>query len=312
MVILSSTTRLEEDVPLFRVEIIINHRIRKSNQKWKFRVLALFYILLICSQVTLTSNAYTQNETKMHSLLEADTFFSYTVTTGAIREWNYSIDGSSIISHNGVIFYAPYISSTILIRIEFITDTTISIRFQASTDVGYNIDNSVEAEYDSNTGVISILNGSLSGFSGITSLFSNSEWKSGESKISELSMWNVTAEFIQDYLPIKILNESQICSEYNCTSYDAVDGNISHRRLYDRDTGILLESLGAFSDPFILGLANISYLGGSVTLTDTNFDLGPPEIIDSRFVVIAAIVVVAILSIVFIRARRRASQDASK
>ena len=44
---------------------------------------------------------------------------------------------------------------------------------------------------------------------------------------------------------------------------------------------VILKICGAISDPFILGLANISYLVGTLTLTDTNFDLGPPENIAS-------------------------------
>ncbi|TFH08808.1 MAG: hypothetical protein E4H14_05690, partial [Candidatus Thorarchaeota archaeon] len=316
MGILSSTTRLEENVSLSKAGIVTNHRTRKGNQKWKLRLLSLFYILLICSQVTLTSNAYSQNETKMHSLLEADTFFSYTITTALIREWNYTIDGSSLITYNGSVFYAPQVSSTIQIRIEFITDTTISVRYQASTDVGYNVDYAIEAEYDSDTGQIVITNGSLAGFSGFTGLFSNDEWKGGITTISEIGAWNVTAEFIQENIAIEINSVYQKYSYYNCTSYDAVDGERIHQRLYDSDTGILLQANGAISDPFIFGLGNISYFLGEVRLTDTNFDLGPPENIALIFVVmilgIVAIVVVAILSIVFIKARRRQSQGVSK
>ncbi|MHA1927867.1 MAG: hypothetical protein ACTSV2_04705 [Candidatus Thorarchaeota archaeon] len=278
--------------------------------------MSIFYIILICSQVTLTSNAYSQSETKIHPLLAEDTFFSYTITTGFIREWNYSIDGSSIITYNGSAFYAPQVSSTINIRIEFIANTTISVRYQASTDVGYNVDYTIEAEYDSDTGQISITNGSLSGFSGITGLFSNDEWKDGVSTISEIGAWNVTSELTQENIPFNVIGEYQIFSEYRCTSYDSIDGEITHHRRYDSDTGLLLQSSGAISDPFIFGLGNISYFVGEVILTDTNFDLGPPENIALIFVVmilgIAAIAVVAILSFVFIKARRRQSQGVSK
>lgn len=286
-----------------------NQRNTTSNQQWKLRVLSLFYIILICSQVMLISNAYSQNETKMHSLLEEDTFFSYTITTALIREWNYTIDGSSLITYNGSVFYAPQVSSTIQIRIEFITDTTISVRYQASTDVGYNVDYAIEAEYDSDTGQIVITNGSLAGFSGFTGLFSNDEWKDGVSTISKIGTWNVTSEFIQESVLIIINSEYQESSKYNCTSYDVVDGERFHLRQYDSDTGILLQATGAISDPFIFGLGNISFFLGDVRLTDTNFNLGPPVnvalILVGMIFGIVAIVALIVICVVFYKKRKR-------
>jgi len=295
---------------------LINIRNATNEKQWKLRLLSIFYIILICSQVALISDAYSQNETEIHPLLAEGTFFSYTITTGFIREWNYTIDGSSLITHNGSAFYAPQVSSTINIRIEFITDTTISVRYRASTDVGYNVDYTIEAEYDSDTGQISITNGSLSGFSGTVGLFSNEGWINGVSTISEIGSWNVTSEITQENVPIEVIGEYQTFSEYICTSYDSVDGEITHHRRYDSDTGLLLQSSNAISDPFISGLGNISYFVGQLVLTDTNFDLGPPQIINpisiQLILGIAAIGVFGVLYVAFYKAQRKPSKTVSK
>jgi hypothetical protein len=245
----------------------------------------------------------------MHPLLSEGTFFDYTISAGIIRGWNYTIENASIVMHDGSVFYERNVISTIFLRIEFSTSTLFLIEYNASTVVGYNIEYSVEATFNSDTGQISILNGSLAGFSGSTSLFSNDNWRDRKSTISKLDTWNVTAEFVQEDALTEINGGYQRFSEYKCTTYDPVDGEIIHYRQYDSDTEVLIGSNGAISDPFILGLANISYCVGTMILADTNYDFGPYEnlILDSlpTIMAISAVGIFVILYISFYRIQRK-------
>lgn len=45
---------------------------------------------------------------------------------------------------------------------------------------------------------------------------------------------------------------------------------------HDKDARVLLRANGGVADLVLLGLGNISYAVGDISLVDTNIDLGPP------------------------------------
>jgi hypothetical protein len=89
---------------------------------------------------------------------------------------------------------------------------------------------------------------------------------------------NITVESISSNHQINAIDSMQFATKYDCIYFDAVNGEMSHSRFYDSDSGLLIRA-SRLNDRILLGLANISYTDGTLALIATNIDIG----LDSRF-----------------------------
>lgn len=228
------------------------------------------------------SSSYQYHQT---SLEQRSTFLEYLLDTHIIVLWNYTVDDQGAIKTlPGQVLYTEErgqaMQNEIQVRVDILGDidldpVTLLISYNANTSTGYVTDYSIRVSYHSKSGQCTIENGTLAGRSGIFHLFLDSV-TDGPLVISEFADLNASARLIDNDFTEPVLGESQECSQYACQFSHIVDGNVTHRRDYDKDTRVLVLAGGGVSDFILLGLGNISYAVGTLTLVGTSLDLGAP------------------------------------
>ncbi|TET11363.1 MAG: hypothetical protein E3J86_03155 [Candidatus Thorarchaeota archaeon] len=286
-----------------------------------FIALILFTPTLSIAQEGMSKNFYYADFT--NPFIEGS-YLEYLLGADIIRTWNYTVEDGSIESFNGSIYYEPNVRSEIHISLNVTTihpndDVDAIISYVAETTIGYEINAAFQIRFNPMTGNCIVQNGSLEGFEGTLTLLYDNLYPEEGATISSLDSLNVTIEDKPNTVGIEILDGFQATNIYNCSLFDTLDGSVYHRRYYDQDTAILLQSFGANGDRIFLGLANISYVSGLMRLVATNVDIGfpLPVPIDPNasipiLIGVGSVSLFAIFYIMFYRAQRKAPEKPKK
>ncbi|MFO7836587.1 MAG: hypothetical protein R6V83_08030 [Candidatus Thorarchaeota archaeon] len=216
---------------------------------------------------------------ELSEILDENSEIEYRIEAAFIREWNYTVEGDHIRTHNGTLFYEAKVDNEISITIDIVEideRITLQVHYEANTPTGYYIDTSYIVELNPETGYCIIKNGPLEGFYGRLSLFFNYEYPDIGMSISSIAEKEIVVTGFGGKRGIEIMEEYQTAQRYNCSYNDTVDGEVTHDRYYEEDTSLLCRGFGAISDLILLGMANISYAHGFMYLEDTNIELGDP------------------------------------
>jgi hypothetical protein len=216
---------------------------------------------------------------------QTSTSLEYLLDTHIIVLWNYTVDDHGVIKTvPGQVFYreegGQAVRNEVRIRVDILGDidsdsVTMVIRYNANTSAGYIANYSIRVSYSLNSGQCVIENGTFTGRNGVLHLFLD-RVSEGPFVISGLADLNASARLVDDDYTDSVLEASQACSQYTCQFLHIVDGNVTHSRDYDNDAHVLVRAGGGVSDFVLLGLGNISYAVGTLTLVGTNLDLGAP------------------------------------
>lgn len=275
--------------------------------------LIFLFLYFALSIPPIEAQSYNKSATGDHLLSEGD-YLEYHLRTQIIVLWNYTLEDNSIITYDNTtyrkVISTPALTNEIRIRLEVLEEldddsVTIEVSYYANPIEGYKLNHTVLLEYSPKSGLCSIMNGTLEGYSGILHLFSNDDWSQVGSIVSLLNR-NVTIESIQSTQQINIIGSTQLTYKYECCYYDAVDGKRCHYRFYDCDSGLLLRAsaIGGITDRILLGLANISYTHGTLVLIATNLDIGIDSVVVSIGIGAGVSVVCVMAILIWIKWRK--------
>ncbi|MFW9786169.1 MAG: hypothetical protein ACFFE2_12530 [Candidatus Thorarchaeota archaeon] len=249
----------------------------------RYTGLSVFLCLMILLQGLLPCS----NALELHSTLIEDlqpgVFLEYVLNTHIIVLWNYTLEDYDIITHPGEVLYddgsVVQGSNEIRIQVSFlqVLDSdllSISIEYDANTSTGYFANHSVFLTYSAEAGTCQIESGNLSNRTGTLRL--HLDEKPEYLTISQFFNLVIVGEIVDYNYQEVVMGQQQECIQYYCSTSHVVDGLVTHHRSYDKDNHILVRASGGISDHVLLGLGNISYVVGDLTLADTNFNLGDP------------------------------------
>jgi hypothetical protein len=238
-------------------------------------------IILLCNICIPPING---NQYRIASSNLSGTFLEYLLDTHLIVLWNYTIDEYGLLETiPGLVLYEnedePPVLDGIHIRVEIseytgLDSAIMALTYSANIPTKYIGNQSIIIDYSFESGSCEIRNGTFSNRTGVFWLFAN--YLHELTVISRVSDQIVRVGSVDySYMDI-VLDEQQECFQYVCMFSHIVDGNVSHHRVYDKDTHVLVSATGGVSDFILLGLDNISYAVGHLSLIDTNLALGTP------------------------------------
>ncbi|OLS20518.1 MAG: hypothetical protein ThorAB25_28110 [Candidatus Thorarchaeota archaeon AB_25] len=279
------------------------------------RILQCFFLLTLVVSLFMLSGTLSLGFQRTTQNISNTNFMEYEVNCSIIVLWNYTMNDEDVISYPGDVIYDVGTFSQILIKI--MLSSTVDrdwissvIQYQVYSQLEYNLSYQVSGQYSLTTGDYTPEEDSFVGQLLVFRLF-DSGGLSTDSVMSSLGTLSVTGEYM-GMTEWKYQDENwQNVRRYNCEFNHIVDGEVSHTRYYDEDSGLLLWARGGISDYVLLGLVNISYVVGELALIDTSIDLGlshaNPVLFSPPLVGIGALVVFLACYVTVYRIQRPSS-----
>lgn len=274
------------------LQSVLSKRFHKYQQHYLRKELGCIMILLLCITLPFTpvlstpctglyahSSVTERKPTDMISELELESgsFLTYELKLVLVRFTN----GSMLYSGSDIGSMYLNISFEAVTSDEFLLNLNYSgSMLNSSSGIVYAIVTSFRLQYSTVNRVARILNGTLKDTEGILSLFEQDFWIENDNfTISTAGNATVFARYMASDrdVGIRVMGDLQIVNDYNCTFFNpSTNSTSSHLRSYDRDRGVLVEAPHRFADPILLGGINMLSTEGSLSLVNTNIDLGPP------------------------------------
>ncbi|MDF1539305.1 MAG: hypothetical protein P1Q69_10435 [Candidatus Thorarchaeota archaeon] len=256
----------------------LSHVCKETNSK----VIGVLLLLVLSTSLSMSHPSYSRDiqsrpKIKVPSLSEGffsipeNTFFEYTVSLNSVHFLNNS--------------YGVYpVDDSVRLVAHFLFGSTdeegrreLTLSYSSSEPTLIIPDDSIPITLSSDS-TFEVLGGTHSGLTGQTSLFGDLNWNGEEETITVATSNNSQLIGEIQYNPGERQNAS---GDYQEVFFVAVRGtsflgdDVHATYYFDYDTGIVVSIRGTPSDYLLLVLSDIDWIWDTISLTGTNYDLGP-------------------------------------